>query len=148
MQKDHQTPCRTLTFCCCMQYLVKRKGCDYTDYGIVDAQAAKRQRLAASADSTADTAPVCPVSLAQVDDYEVWNGPQVAGSSGTADGKSKCRQQSVCTLQCPDWTALKLQVCMQAFLNSFKRARFECEDKHGNLDLGARLPSLCLMPPP
>lgn len=26
---------------------------------------------------------------------------------------------------------------MQAFLKSFKRARFEREDKHGGLDLGA-----------
>lgn len=54
-----------------MQYLVKRKGCDYTGYGIVDAQAAKRQRLAVTPDSAADTTPTCPVSLAQIDDYEV-----------------------------------------------------------------------------
>ena len=51
-------------------------------------------------------------------------------------------------MQHPDCAALRLRVCMQAFLNSFKRARFEREDKHGNLDLGARLSSLCLMPPP
>lgn len=64
-----------------MQYLVKRKGCDYTDYGIVDAQAAKRQRLAASSDSAADTAPTCPVSLAQVDDYEVGHGSASTGDT-------------------------------------------------------------------
>ena len=139
-----------------MQYLVKRKGCDYTDYGVVDAQAAKRQRLAASADSTADTAPACPVSLALVDDYEVRTGSMPTGDTVSSwllwnlqiERDRRRRQQSVCTLQRPEWTALKLHVCMQAFLNSFKRARFECEDKHGNLDLGVRLSSLCLLPSP
>lgn len=28
-----------------MQYMVKRKGLDFTEYGLVDARAAKRQRL-------------------------------------------------------------------------------------------------------
>ena len=29
-----------------LQYMVKRKGLDFTEYGLVDARAAKRQRLA------------------------------------------------------------------------------------------------------
>ena len=28
-----------------LQYMVKRKGLDFTEYGLVDARAAKRQRL-------------------------------------------------------------------------------------------------------
>jgi hypothetical protein len=79
--KTIRAPAGTSPLCCCMQYLVKRKGCDYTDYGVVDAQAAKRQRLAASADSTADTAPACPVSLALVDDYEVRTGSTSTGDT-------------------------------------------------------------------
>jgi hypothetical protein len=46
--------------------VVKRKGLDYTEYGLVDARAAKRQRLAPDAP---DAAP-CPVNLAMVEEYE------------------------------------------------------------------------------
>lgn len=31
--------------CKCLQYMVKRKGLDFTEYGLVDARAVKRQRL-------------------------------------------------------------------------------------------------------
>ena len=76
------------------QFLVKRKGLGCNEYGLVDARAAKRQRLlppstitaasAASAGATAsggaaaegdggvaDEATACPVSLQMVEDYEV-----------------------------------------------------------------------------
>lgn len=53
----------------CSQYLVKRKGVGCTGYGLVDAQAAKRQRLTPPAAD--DAAQACAVSLAQVNEYEV-----------------------------------------------------------------------------
>ena len=46
-----------------LQYLVRRSGTDYRDYGLIDAKAVKRQRLS----STAETG---PVSLSLVDEYE------------------------------------------------------------------------------
>ena len=35
----------SLSAACLLQYMVKRKGLDFTEYGLVDARAAKRQRL-------------------------------------------------------------------------------------------------------
>ena len=66
------------------QYLVKRKGLDFSACGLVDAKAAKRQRLApppaASAAGAADQlAPdqaaesACPVSVAMMDDFDAFN---------------------------------------------------------------------------
>ena len=40
---DHSNPC--VRFGVLLQYMVKRKGLDFTEYGLVDARAAKRQRL-------------------------------------------------------------------------------------------------------
>jgi hypothetical protein len=126
-----------------MQYLVKRKGCDYTDYGIVDAQAAKRQRLAAPADGGADTAQTCPVSLAQVDDYEVrscsicgiW---QKRCSAGISVGCTCTAAGLPSRVFASSHELAEADCCVQAYLNAFKRARFEREDKHGNLDLGTQ----------
>ncbi len=50
-----------------MQYVVKRKGLDFTDCGMVDARAAKRQRLQQrEQDEVSDF----PVSIAMVDEWE------------------------------------------------------------------------------
>lgn len=61
-----------------LQYLVKRKGCNIPDYGLVEMAAAKRQRLMAP---PAAAAPVpsgsntgsskCPVPLSMIEEYEV-----------------------------------------------------------------------------
>ena len=50
-----------------LQYLVKRKGLDFTDCGMVDARVAKRQRLQQPGP---DGAPQSPVSIAMVDEWE------------------------------------------------------------------------------
>ncbi len=50
-----------------LQYLVKRKGLDFTECGMVDARVAKRQRLQQPG---ADEAPQSPVSIAMVDEWE------------------------------------------------------------------------------
>ena len=50
-----------------LQYLVKRKGLDFTDCGMVDARVAKRQRLQQSGQ---DEAPQSPISIAMVDEWE------------------------------------------------------------------------------
>lgn len=58
-----------------MQYLVKRKGLDLTDYGKVDGKAAKRQRFeqptAAQGDGT-QAAVKCQVPVEMVEDYESY----------------------------------------------------------------------------
>lgn len=65
-------PVSPMQFVSRVQYLVKRKGLDYTEYGIVDGQAAKRQRRAPPTDTDGAAAmPTCPVNLAQVENYEV-----------------------------------------------------------------------------
>ena len=50
-----------------LQYLVKRKGLDFTDCGMVDARVAKRQRLQQPGQ---DEASQSPVSIALVDEWE------------------------------------------------------------------------------
>ncbi|EFN57358.1 hypothetical protein CHLNCDRAFT_142731 [Chlorella variabilis] len=49
------------------KYLVMRQGLGFTEYGLVDAAAAKAQRLGA-----APGAPACPVPLAMVEEYEAF----------------------------------------------------------------------------
>lgn len=65
--------------CVCPQYLVKRKGLDFSACGLVDARAAKRQRLPPSPPAAEQVAPdqaaksACPVSVAMMDEYEAFN---------------------------------------------------------------------------
>lgn len=47
-----------------LQYLVKRQGADYTDYGLVDAKAVKRQRLQGS-----QTGPICLDLVAEYEEF-------------------------------------------------------------------------------
>jgi hypothetical protein len=58
----------------CAQYLVKRKGLDFSACGLVDARGAKRQRSALPAPNEPDQAPppACPVSLAMMDEYDAF----------------------------------------------------------------------------
>lgn len=51
-----------------MQFIVKRKGLDCTEYGLVDGHIAKRQRLATDADTEVNS----PVTLEMVEDYEAF----------------------------------------------------------------------------
>lgn len=57
----------------CLQYLVKRKGLDFAACGLVDAKAAKRQRLPAAADADNAEAAACPVTLAMMDEWDAFN---------------------------------------------------------------------------
>ncbi|KAL0036922.1 hypothetical protein WJX77_005063 [Trebouxia sp. C0004] len=49
------------------KYMVKRKGLDFTEYGLVDARAAKRQRLSGDFND-----PKVPVSLEMVEEYDTF----------------------------------------------------------------------------
>jgi hypothetical protein len=55
------------SLCICLQYLVLRKGIDMTEYGKVDARAAKRQRMMGDGVPVQST---CPVSIDMVEEYE------------------------------------------------------------------------------
>ncbi len=51
-----------------LQFIVKRKGLDCTEYGLVDEHVAKRQRLTADDEDM----PECPLTLDMVEDYEAF----------------------------------------------------------------------------
>ena len=55
-----------------LQYIVKRKGLDFTEYGLVDATAIKRQKLGGgSSDAAAqDTGHLCTEVLSE---YSAWD---------------------------------------------------------------------------
>lgn len=55
-----------------VQFLVKRKGLDYAEYGLVDGGTVKRQRLLQPGASGDGTPSACGVSLAMVEEYETW----------------------------------------------------------------------------
>lgn len=50
------------------QFIVKRKGLDCTEYGLVDGRLAKRQRLTTDDENM----PGCPLTLGMVEDYEAF----------------------------------------------------------------------------
>ncbi|KAK9824651.1 hypothetical protein WJX72_012067 [[Myrmecia] bisecta] len=54
------------------KYLVKRQGLSFMDYGLVDARAAKRQRLVDPNAAEGSAAKPFPVSLEMVDEYEAY----------------------------------------------------------------------------
>lgn len=52
-----------------LQYVVKRKGLDFSACGLVDAKACKRQRLAGP---SKDEAAPCPVSIQLLDEWDAF----------------------------------------------------------------------------
>ena len=80
------------------QYLVKRKGLDLSACGLVDARAAKRQRMALAAPVTQhpgeadqapdDAPPACPVTLAMMDEFDAFSRSfQCAVHAHSEDGE-------------------------------------------------------------
>lgn len=58
---------------CSLQYLVKRKGLDFSACGMVDAKAAKRQRLMAPTDDNQTESAACPVTVPMMDEWDAFN---------------------------------------------------------------------------
>ncbi|KAK9917825.1 hypothetical protein WJX75_008635 [Coccomyxa subellipsoidea] len=55
------------------KYLVKRKGLDFSACGLVDAKAAKRQRLMAPTDDNQTESAACPVTVPMMDEWDAFN---------------------------------------------------------------------------
>jgi hypothetical protein len=58
--------------CCRPQLLVRRRGLSLTEYGAVDARAAKRLRVGGGAGGAEDAAAPLPLGLAELEEYEAF----------------------------------------------------------------------------
>ena len=91
-----------------MQFLVKRKGLDFTEYGLVDATAIKRQKLGGGDAAPTDAGHLCRAVL---DEYAGWDASFKRSLESHKDGGNAidlgeatvlCLWQSVWHMQLPE----------------------------------------------
>ena len=100
-----------------MQFLVKRKGLDFTAYGLADATAIKRQKLGGGNAAPTDTGHLCRAVL---DEYAAWDASFKRSLESHKDGSSAidlgeatvlCRDSQSGTCSCRRALAARFAAC-------------------------------------